>query len=1331
MMRKSHFLLCFLGLLAAGLVGTFAWLVSTAGGARFLLGAVSQMTSGAVQAERVTGSLAGTLTLEKMHLKGTQWEVVIDKTLVSWRPFYMLSGSVAVKELRLSRVVIHDYMPETQGPFDLTWPRVPTVLKWLKGWIGTFHADDVVYQWNEEEPLRAESLAAGVVWQARTLALVNIKAQSPSARLEGRLETRLSRPSLKARIHVTPRNALADLEGIVLSVDLEAGQRPEQVAGPVAITGTTGKKETVALEGRMGITRDSVQLHDLTFTDTRRQGRAVLTGSINLALTEPAADLKLRIIDFGILPDSKPGQGLTGSFAVKGGRNKYQGRFDMENRQGSWMKITAGGDFAGNGEAVTVTDLVGRALGGTLKGTVKVSWKDALAISGTLQGRNLDPGQILPQIQGNVNVNASGSFSRPREGEQEATVKADLLESTIRKRPVKGKVDASWRDKTVQVASLSLKGDGFEFSAGGTLREKLDYHLRAGDLSRLSPGWKGRLAAQGWLSWWKGRLAGALKGSAASLSAGGVAAGVVDVKARLNEGDRDGVWLKARAEKVAVRGVKVSSAEVDVDGRVSEHTLRVTASLPEQKIRVAATGGYADGIWTGTITELSGSGTEAGELRLLRPALFKISGQTLAVGPLAVAGKPGEEIEVAADLDFGLTRGYARARWREVNLARVKPLLSEPAMGGLSSGSMDLQWLSRDRMTMTGAVTAAGVISHGTARFRIPSLSGRFTWDEKGIQARSEVAIENGGSLKAVVTSATPARFGLPDTGNLRCTWQDIDVALVKPLMPRGLRINGRVTGKLEGAFLPDARFRASGDSRLTAGQISWRSDEGLITVMPDRADVKYDWKGGTLQGDLSFTFPDYGRVKGKFQIPLPAGFPLRIDDNGVLAVETQGELREKGLLSALFPGLLGETRGYIDFRLTAGGTWRNPDYGGRIHLKRAGAFLPTAGIRIEDVTAEATLSQDLITITSLRARSGPGTLQGAAAVKLKDWRVGTFKGRLAGERFQLIYLPDLQVLVSPELDFEGDTKRVALKGSVTVPEAHIRQSEAKGVVRRSGDVVILDAPKKAKQPLNIALDARVMVVLGNKIFIQAEGVNARLEGKVLLTGQDPDRIIGDGQIHIVDGRYNRYGVKLDISRGTVAFKGVPVELASLDIMATRTINPGRFDEVKAGVAITGTPKSPLIKLYSEPAMSDSDIFAYMVLGRPLVTGAETDQNMALLRTASTMLAGSQTAGLQSQIMTKLGIDTLDVETKTAGTATGLTKTIQSSRTGTASGDVATSLVTIGKYLAPGLYISYGRSLFTDEYLMTARFTVSKNVEIESKVGIQSGIDLYYKIEFN
>ena len=56
-------------------------------------------------------------------------------------------------------------------------------------------------------------------------------------------------------------------------------------------------------------------------------------------------------------------------------------------------------------------------------------------------------------------------------------------------------------------------------------------------------------------------------------------------------------------------------------------------------------------------------------------------------------------------------------------------------------------------------------------------------------------------------------------------------------------------------------------------------------------------------------------------------------------------------------------------------------------------------------------------------------------------------------------------------------------------------------------------------------------------------------------------------------------------------------------------------------------------------------------------------------------------------------------------------------------------MITTGKYLRPGLYVSFGYSLFNNSNEVKLRYTLSPRWEVESNFGTESGADLFYKID--
>ncbi|MDO8945435.1 MAG: translocation/assembly module TamB domain-containing protein, partial [Desulfobacterales bacterium] len=438
-----------------------------------------------------------------------------------------------------------------------------------------------------------------------------------------------------------------------------------------------------------------------------------------------------------------------------------------------------------------------------------------------------------------------------------------------------------------------------------------------------------------------------------------------------------------------------------------------------------------------------------------------------------------------------------------------------------------------------------------------------------------------------------------------------------------------------------------------------------------------------------------------------------------------------KGVLSSLFPGLIRESRGEVDADLRAGGTWEEPRIEGSLKLSKAGAYLPTAGIHVSEIGLAMHLEKDLLRIDSFRAVSGTGHIEGTALVRLQGWQVAGYSGTINGERFQLVYFPELQIQGSPRLTFDGTTEKLAIRGEMRLPELLIVGPPTRAVVLPSGDVILEGAPKRAEKVSSLDMDVQVRLTLGERVLVKVEGIDAQLGGGIDLTFRSLDRITSKGEIKVVKGRYRAYGVDLEIVRGRLFYAGGPINRPTLDILALRTVG-----EVRAGITAGGILQAPVIKLYSEPTMSDVDILAYIVFGRPLGSSSSSEQAGMLAQVAGVLLSRGQSASLQDQIKNRLGLSTLEIQSggPDASGRMGY-KEIAAAPAGVAparqSGSVSQTMLTVGKYLTPELYFSYGRSLFTDGNLFRLRYDLSKRWQIETQTGNESGADLYYKIEFD
>ena len=269
------------------------------------------------------------------------------------------------------------------------------------------------------------------------------------------------------------------------------------------------------------------------------------------------------------------------------------------------------------------------------------------------------------------------------------------------------------------------------------------------------------------------------------------------------------------------------------------------------------------------------------------------------------------------------------------------------------------------------------------------------------------------------------------------------------------------------------------------------------------------------------------------------------------------------------------------------------------------------------------------------------------------------------------------------------------------IPEAQIRLREVKGVAKESGDLVLVQQEEEIVQTGKLEITSRVDLVLADKVSFDGFGLTGKLEGKVGII-EEPGKVTrGQGELNIRDGQYAVYGRKLDIERGRLVFVGGPVDNPGLDMRVVR-----KSGDVLAGVRVTGTATTPALALFSDPAMDQSDILSYLLLGVP-TSKASGAQGAALSGAAASLgLAGGD--WLSGKLGNEFGLDEFGIE----------------------SGEtVEESSLVVGKYLSPRMYVSYAVGLFDQLNTFRMRYELSRRWSLQTETGAASGADLLFTLE--
>ncbi|MFO1493293.1 MAG: translocation/assembly module TamB domain-containing protein [Lysobacterales bacterium] len=354
---------------------------------------------------------------------------------------------------------------------------------------------------------------------------------------------------------------------------------------------------------------------------------------------------------------------------------------------------------------------------------------------------------------------------------------------------------------------------------------------------------------------------------------------------------------------------------------------------------------------------------------------------------------------------------------------------------------------------------------------------------------------------------------------------------------------------------------------------------------------------------------------------------------------------------------------------------------------------LPAAGLKAHQGSLALQLEGDGLVRIDGGLRIDPGTLRFEGLIGLGDQDRSEI--RVRADNAGLVDLPAVQLAGDTNFLVRKSAEGFSIEGGILLRQGKIDLGRFAPSVPPSEDVVIEDAPPPGP-PLPISADLSLAMI--QAVDLRGFGIEATLNGGAHLTQTPGKRPRAQGEM-VIKGAYNAYGQKLDIERGRLSFAG-RADRPSLDILAVK-----RIERQRVGVQVRGNAGQPLIRLYSDPVLDQSETLSYLVLGRPLATasGADSEQ-LGEYASALETAGGSLVAG---SIGKKLG---LAAGVESFGSAIG-------------------SALVVGKYLSPRFFIGYGTSLLDATQLVILRYRLTENIELEGISGNEQKASASWRTE--
>ncbi|MFZ2235414.1 MAG: translocation/assembly module TamB domain-containing protein [Dokdonella sp.] len=655
--------------------------------------------------------------------------------------------------------------------------------------------------------------------------------------------------------------------------------------------------------------------------------------------------------------------------------------------------------------------------------------------------------------------------------------------------------------------------------------------------------------------------------------------------------------------------------------------------------------------------------------------------------------KPSGKLDVNA---AGLTSGSAS--YESINLqaegSQASHKLTLRATGAPANLGLQLDGSSKGD-NWNGTLKQLMLEARDVPKFNL-AAPAQLAWDGKKFTASDTCLV---GDTMRLCVSGDGGADGSIDA---RYRLKELPLALITKLAASDAPI--RATGTIDGngSILRTAKGALSGNANISSatGRIDWVGADGAepremlsYTAFAINADLGTNATAATVKANLDHQ----GNIDGRIAIngPLEASSGL----SGQLSMKLNSlEFIE------LFTSEVANVQGRVEADYSIAGTLGQPALNGALRLRDFASEVPIAGLKLSngDISVRALDAQQFVVEGSIK--SGKGTLQFGGNGGLES--DAPIKVTIKGTDVTAANIPAAKVVVSPDLVIERSVEGLLVTGSVDIPSADVNLEKLPGGGptgnARSADVVIVDE-ETSQSATALPVTARVTVSFGDNVKLVGLGLDGTVKGQLSVIDIPGRTTVGTGTLN-VGGTYKAYGQDLKIERGRVLFAGTQIDNPGIDLRAVRKI---RGEEIKVGLNVRGTAQIPVLTVFSDPVMEQSEALSYLLTGKPLSSLNSGEGDM--LGSAARALGTAGGDLLAKNIGSKLGVDDIGVgDNDTLGGAA----------------------FTVGKYLSPKLYLSYGVGIFDPGEVVTLRYIFSPrwNFETENSTkGSRAGFNYRYE----
>src|SRR5215475_14949718 len=573
--------------------------------------------------------------------------------------------------------------------------------------------------------------------------------------------------------------------------------------GPVNPTGLHAGEFEVELTGNYA--NHVLSAQHMEARHVASGARASGSGTIDIVEHGPRLDLKGEWSDFRWpLAGRDPAvRSPAGAFTISG-LLPYQVQLRGRGRAAELPEMTLEATGTLGKDGVTFEPAEVGLFGGHATVSGKVLWSpvESWSVSGRATGIN--PAQLRADLPGSVNF-AFAAAGHGFDPHGELSVSFSDISGRLRVLAASGVGTLTHSGTTWGFSNVRVGLGTATLALDGRVSERLDlrFAMSVHDLSLLASGAQGELKASGAVSGTPAERAIVASAHGGNFAWQGATLKALDAEVNCNPGaSAQESNIDARLRELSFAGRTLQTVVFTLNGVPAAYKLHFAATAAGLALGAQAAGPYAHGVFNGTLTALSVTGSEQLRLSLERPVEMSLALDHARIEWLCLIGTPGS---ICEDGSWTPTEWSATASVNQLPLETLTAGMT-PKVAYQGTLSAHLQLSGRANLPLQGMLTAQlanaeivhKLVSHKVEHTRVGSGTVQVIATAQSINARANLGDGAVGTLHGTLELQRGAASwqDMPLTGELHA--QTAEASLVTLYVPDIDRAVGHLSGDVQ-----------------------------------------------------------------------------------------------------------------------------------------------------------------------------------------------------------------------------------------------------------------------------------------------------------------------------------------------------------------------------------------------------------------------------------------------------------------------------------------------------------------------------------------------------